>query len=266
MKLSVITMAYREPYLNQTLNSLLENSELGDQLEIIVTLDSYWPTEPILQDPRVRYIHFGANRGPKGCFNTAYKIARGEYVMRLDCHCKFGKGYDRILTEDCGDKDFITARRYFLDPVKWEVMDIPCVDYEKLVIQDGKKFSGNRWDSRASERRNIMVDETMAMQGSMWVVSRKWFDQVCNGQLQEEGYGPAYQDSTEVSMKSWKNGGRLMVTKNTWFAHKHRDFPRNHNEGTQENPWNREESWAFALKEWGEYYQNVIKPKWGLTS
>jgi glycosyltransferase involved in cell wall biosynthesis len=255
-------MAYKEPYLNQTVKSLLDNSELGDQLEVIVALDGYWPAEPMIQDPRVRFVHFGANRGPKGCFNAIYNMSRGEYVMRLDCHCMFGKGYDRILCEDCGEKDFITARRYFLDPVKWEKMDLEPVDYEKLVIQDDKKFSGQRWDTRTKERKDIMVDETQAMQGSMWVVSRKWFDKVCNGQLQEEGYGPAYQDSTEVSMKSWKNGGRLMLTKNTWFAHKHRDFPRTHQEGTPENPWKREDSWAFALNEWKDFYLTEVKPKW----
>jgi len=263
MKLSVVTMAYKEPYLNQTLTSLLENSELGDQLEIIVTLDSYWPAHEMIQDPRVRYIHFGSNQGPKECFNQALKIARGEFIMRLDCHCMFGKGYDRILCDDCGDKDVITARRYFLDPIKWECMDIPPVDYEKLVIQDGKKFSGQRWDSRTEERKDIMVDETMAMQGSMWVAPRKWFDFICGGRLQTEGYGPAYQDSTEVSMKSWVNGGRLMVTKNTWFAHKHRSFPRNHQEGTEENPWKAEESWLFALNEWIDFYP-VIKERFNL--
>jgi glycosyltransferase involved in cell wall biosynthesis len=257
-------MAYKEPYLNQTLTSLLENSELGDQLEIIVTLDSYWPAHEMIQDPRVRYIHFGSNQGPKECFNQALKIARGEFIMRLDCHCMFGKGYDRILCEDCGEKDIITARRYFLDPIKWEVMDIPFVDYEKLVIQDGVKFSGVRWDSRTQERKDILLDEQMAMQGSMWVAPRKWFDTICNGRLQTEGYGPAYQDSTEVSMKSWKNGGRFMLTKRTWFAHKFRGFPRNHNEGTPQNPWNKEASWKYALDTWRDYYETVLRPKWNI--
>jgi len=262
IKLSVVTPAYKEPHLNQTITSLLENSELGDALEVIAVFDGYWPTEPLIQDKRVRYIHVGQNRGPKGCINTGIAASRGEFFMRLDCHCMFGPGYDRIMTESCGPKDVMTARRYFLDPVKWERMDIPYVDYEKLVIQEGKKFSGQRWKSRDEERKDIMVDETMAMQGSMWITSRAWFDTICGGRLQEEGYGPAYQDSTEVSMKSWKNGGRLMLNKNTWFAHKHRDFPRTHQEGTTENPWKREESWAFALKEWKDYYEKEVAPRW----
>ena len=159
----------------------------------------------------------------------------------------------------------MTARRYYLDPVKWEIMEEEgCVDYEKLVIQNAgnsKKFAGQKWNSRTRERKDIMVDETMAMQGSMWICPRKWFDEVC-GELQTEGYGPTYQDSTEVTMKTWQAGGKLMVNKNTWFAHKHRSFPRTHQEGTKENPSNREASWAYALDVWEDYYNKTVKPKW----
>ena len=159
----------------------------------------------------------------------------------------------------------MTARRYFLDPEKWEVMDIPPIDYEKLVIQNCgngvRKFSGKRWKSRTEKRKDIMIDETQAQQGSMWIANRKFFLKVV-GELQSEGYGVAYQDSVEVSMKYWKAGGRLMLNKNTWYAHKHRGFKRTHQEGTKENPWKREESWTYALKVWEDYYLNELLPKW----
>ena len=57
----------------------------------------------------------------------------------------------------------------------------------------------------------------------MWIMPRAWWDKHI-GELQSEGYGVAYQDSVEVCMKTWKQGGKLMVNKNTWFAHKHRSF------------------------------------------
>jgi hypothetical protein len=38
--------------------------------------------------------------------------------------------------------------------------------------------------------------------------------------------------------KTWKAGGKLMLNKNTWHAHKHRSFARTHNNGTEENPAN----------------------------
>ncbi len=266
IKLSVIIPSWKDPHHEKTVKDLLANSELGDQLEIISVFDGYWPSWEMVQDPRRRIVHLGKNRGMRGAINAGIAISRGEFFMRLDEHCSFGKGYDRILTDDCQPNQIMTARRYFLDPIKWEVMDIEPIDYERLVIQDCgngvRKFAGQRWKSRAKERKDILVDETQAMQGSMWIMPRKWFDEVCGGELQSEGYGVAYQDSVEVCMKTWKAGGKLMVNKKTWFAHKHRSFARTHNEGTVENPWNKVSSWAYALKVWEDYYRDELLPKW----
>jgi len=266
IKLSVVIPSYKDPLSQKTIGSLLENSELGDQLEIIQVLDGYWPDFELINDSRVKIVHLGQNRGMRGAINAGIDVSNGEFFMRLDEHCAFGKGYDRILTESCEPNQIMTARRYFLDPVKWELMDIPYIDYEKLVIQDCgngvKKFAGQRWRSRDKERKDIMVDETTAMQGSMWIIPRKWFDEVCGGELQTEGYGPTYQDSVEVTMKTWQAGGKLMLNKNTWFAHKHRSFSRTHQEGSPENPSNREASWKYSLGVWGNYYKKEIRPKW----
>ena len=271
VKLSIILAAYKEPYLNPTIDGLLKQSELPkDELEIICVFDG--PDAPpaqdtLIKDPRVRYVFLGANRGPKGAYNAGIAISRGEFIARLDSHCIFGNGYDRILTDACEPNMVMTARRYYLDPIKWKVMlEEGYVDYEKLVIQDvgeGKrKFAGAKWNSRTKERADIEVDETMAMQGSFWVCPRKWFREVCGDELMEGTLGPAYQDSVQVSMQTWKAGGKLMVCKSTWFAHKHRSFARSHNEGTKENPWKREDSWKGALDLWEDYYIKELKIKW----
>lgn len=266
MKLSVVIPVYKDPLVIPTIKSLLENSELGDQLEVIAVFDGFWPEFELIEDSRVKYVHLGGNRGMRGAINAGIKVSTGEFFMRLDSHCMFGKGYDKILTDACGPNQIMTARRYFLDPVNWKTTEDEPIDYEKLIIQDCgegvRKFSGQRWSSRTKARKDVMVDETMAMQGSMWIIPRKWFDEVCGGELQNEGYGPAYQDSVEVTMKTWQAGGQLMVNKNTWFAHKHRNFARTHQEGTKENPWKRESSWAYSLSLWEDYYNKELRPKW----
>jgi hypothetical protein len=99
----------------------------------------------------------------------------------------------------------------------------------------------------------------MAMQGSMWIAHRDFFLKTV-GKLQTEGYGPLIQDSVEVTMKYWKAGGRLMLNKNTWFAHKHRSFKRTHNNGTKENPAQCEQGYTYALEQWEDYYKKVIHP------
>ena len=265
MTLSVIIPSYRDPLLRKTIDSLLENSELGDKLEIIASLDGYWPpAEDIVSDSRVKYLHLGRNRGMRGAINAGVSISSGEYLMRADEHCMFARGFDKAMTDVCEPNWIMTARRYYLDPVKWEVMDIPYVDYERLVIQDMgngiRKFAGQKWSSRSEERKEIMIDETMAMQGSVWCMSHDWWNKVIV-ELDTENYGPLIQDSHEMQFKTWQAGGKLMLNKNVWFAHKHRSFSRTHNNGTLENPANCEAGYKYALDTWGKYYEEVIRSR-----
>lgn len=256
--ISVVIPSYKDPLLHKTIESLLENAE--GEIEIIAVLDGYWPETLVKNDDRVRILHLGKNVGMRRAINAGVAIARGEYLMRADEHCAFGKGYDKTLTSDLEPNWIVTPRRFFLDPVKWEVMDNPPVDFMKLkIVNTGttQKFSG----VEAPGNDNESIQESMAMQGSCWVMKRSWWDSVI-GELQNEGYGPHYQDSHEMVFKTWKAGGKLMVNKNTWYAHKHRDFPRTHNNGTKENPSNNEACWAYSLSVWRDYYEKEIRPKW----
>lgn len=258
--LSIIIPSYKDPLLEKTIKNLLKNAE-GD-IEIIAILDGYWlPAEQIVDDKCVIYLHLGKNEGMRNAINKGIAISKGEYLLRADEHQMFGKNYDRILTETCKDNWIVTPRRFFLDTTKWEIMDMPPVDYAKLVIQrdeDGSdlKWSGQPWASRTKKRKDIMIDETMAMQGSCWVMKRSWWDKVI-GNLQSKGYGTHYGDSHEMVFKTWQAGGKLMVNKNTWHAHKHRQFPRTHGYGGQL----ARDGWKYSLNIWKEYYQE-IKEKW----
>ena len=255
--ISVIIPSYKDPLLHKTIDSLLENAK--GEIEVIAVLDGYWPETKIKEDPRVRIVHLGANRGMRGAINAGVAIARGEYIMRTDEHCSFDKGFDVTLTSTFEDNWIATPRRYFLDPVKWERMDMPPVDFMRLKIVGtggGRKFSG----VDAHGNNSLAIEESFAMQGSCWIMKKKWWEEVI-GELQTEGYGPLIQDSHEMVFKTWKAGGKLMVNKNTWHAHKHRDFKRTHNNGTQENPANCEAGYKYALDVWEEYFQKEIVPR-----
>jgi len=254
IKVSVIIPSYKDPLSMKTIADLLAKSELGDQLEIIDVLDGYWPSFEMIEDPRVRYVHLGKNRGMRGAINAGVAVARGEFLLRADEHQMFGQGYDRILIQSCKPNWIVTPRRYFLDTVKWELMgEKGQVDYMDLKITGGK-FSGVAKPGDDSKP----IQESRAMQGSCWLMPRKWWDDVI-GELQTEGYGPLIQDSHEMVFKTWKAGGKLMVNKNTWHAHKHRSFKRTHNNGTKENPANQDAGYAYAIKVWGDYFKELQK-------
>lgn len=252
VKLSVVIPSYKDPLLQRTIHSLIQNSELGEGLEIIAVLDGYWGAQQLEDHPRLRIVHLGQNRGMRGAINAGVQVARGEFLMRVDEHQVFGPGYDKILTETCEPNWIVTPRRYFLDPVKWEVMDLPFVDTMDLKIRDNKFTGVDR-----KRVNDVMLEESAAMQGSCWVMSHKWWDDVI-GELQTEGYGPLIQDSHEMVFKTWKAGGKLIVNKNTWHAHKERSFKRTHQNGTPENPANQEEGYKYALSTWRSYYNQLI--------
>jgi hypothetical protein len=165
----------------------------------------------------------------------------------------FGKGFDSIILETIQDNWIVTARRYKLDPVKWKIMPNEPIDYEKLIIkEEPRKFAGVHWKNRGKVRKDIAIDETMMMQGSCWIMPRKWWDSVIV-KLDSEGYGTLYQDTTEMIFKTWRAGGKLMVNKNTWFAHKHRSFNRTH----QYSITKARENFEYALNLWMPDYEKV---------
>lgn len=79
------------------------------------------------------------------------------------------------------------------------------------------------------------------------------------GSLQNEGYGTLYQDTTEMLFKTWRAGGKLMVNKNTWFAHKHRDFNRTHNYPGELS----RASFDYARELWWDDFVELSN-KWGM--
>ncbi len=258
--ISVIIPAYKDPDLQKTIDSLLQNAE-GD-IEIIAVLDGYWPNPPLMfseeDNKRVKQLHLGKTVGMRDAINAGVSISKGEFIMRTDAHCIFGPGYDRILTERFKENWIVYPKRFYLDPVKWEVMDKKPNIYNKLIIDESRhKFSGVDWKSREKEREGKMIDESLAMQGSVWCMRRSWWDKVIV-KLDSEHYGTHYGDSHEMVFKTWQAGGKLMVNKNTWHAHKDRSFSRTHNYSSEM----ARPGWDYSIKTWGDYYLNTTKPRW----
>lgn len=255
--LSIIIPSYKDPLLHKTIDSLLDNSE-GD-IEIIPVLDGYVP-EPLREDRRIFPVYLTDNVGMREAINFGVANARGEYLMRSDEHCKFGPGYDRILTETIEDNWTVTPRRYALNPETWEIFGEP-IDHERLIIgrsiigkrKGEMKFHTSNWKERSIQRTDIMIDEKTAMQGSCWLMRSDWWHKVI-GPLQTEGYGTLYQDTTEMLFKTWQAGGKLMLNKNTWYAHKHRKYSRTHCYSSEL----ANASFKYAILQWGQYYYDNI--------
>ena len=248
--ISVVIPSYKDPYLHKTIDSLLENSS---DIEVIPVLDGY-DTE-IKKDNRIKPVRLKKNVGMREAINIGVSKASGRYVMRTDEHCKFGKDFDKILTKTICENWIVTPRRYKLNPETWERFGEP-IDYERLIIGTsviGKKKGPKKFHSQKYDGDGPAISEKTAMQGSCWIMPLRWWH-IAIKKLEPE-YGTLYQDSVEMCFKAWQAGGRLMVNKNTWYAHKARSFPRTHSYPTEE----AYKTFTYTLNKWRDYYDKWIK-------
>lgn len=231
IKLS-ITIPSRSPqYLQATIDDLLLNAE--DEVEVIVVLDGYHPETPVKEDSRVRVIYQGTPEFPLGMregINRGFRESKGEYLMTCDEHCAFDKGYDVKLIADCEDDWVVIPRRKRLEPETWTLIhdgrpdiDIMMIDYPYQRPQDKTcGLHGAEWKERQRERLHILIDDTPTMQGSCYFLKKSYWEKLFPNGLDTEKYGTFTQEAQEVSLTAWFSGGRVVVNKNTWYAHWHK--------------------------------------------
>ena len=235
-KLSVIVPSLLCKYASKTVEDLFAKSR-GD-IEIIVMLDNYWPDPPIKDDKRLVIVHRGEQLGMRSSINDAVRIAKGKYIMKCDDHTMFGEGFDEILKADCGEDEVAVPSKYGLDPVEWKTRRNDPEEYRHLTypyapddiypmglhgkkwIKDETTMRPDSFYGRERDRKNIKIDGIIASQGSCWFCHKDTFLKF--GGLDEVRSYLIYQEPQEMAFKFWLSGGRMIVNKNTWYAHWHK--------------------------------------------
>ncbi len=231
-KVSIIVPARNEIFLQQTLNEIFKNAK--GEIEVIAILDRYWPSPPLKNNPNLVILHKGNSTGMRSNINAAARIATGKYLMKIDAHCKVGKGFDKILKRDCGENWLSVPSRYSLDAEKWERTRGP-VDYIYLTFPYtdddlyGTGFHGKKWRGPhgqdgsfwhlEKERKHIKIDDLLSFQGSCWFMHKSYFFHI--GCMDDINF-TSHQEAQELGMKVWLSGGRVIRNKNTWYAHLHK--------------------------------------------
>jgi len=262
MKLSVIIPSFREPYLQQTIDDFLFNSRLGYDVEVIAVIDGGWRVPKLVEDPRVKVVVLQENRGMRGSINAGISVAKGEYILKVDAHCIFCEGFDKLLVESCTRKCLMTPRRYSIDETDddWR-MGRKYADYHYLVFPTKTKFmSPQRWGKRNKEQ----IDETMTIQGSCWLANKDYFMKTV-GYLddREETYASIAGDQLEIGLKYWLNDGVVKVNKGVSYGHlfkgkrhyEKRLFHRKHKGGASEL------NWKWATNHWFNNQDKNVKRK-----
>jgi glycosyltransferase involved in cell wall biosynthesis len=223
-KVSVIIPSRNERFLPQTVADLLAK---GSDVELVAVLDGYWPQLPLPNNPRLKILHRGKAQGMRPGINAAVQMATGQYLLKVDAHTMWADGYDVTLQADYHEDNWIlTPRRYPLDPEAWAIKignaKYP-VDYEYLSYGMERPddptcgFHGTAWTARRDARAHLQLDADLSSQGSAWFMSRRHWDRI--GPMRMDLFGSFYGESQEIGLATQLQGGAMMRTKNTWYAH-----------------------------------------------
>ena len=243
--LSVIIPARQEMFLAKTIENILENIEADT--EIIAVCDGNWPDPPVFDHPRVTILFNPVPVGQRAATNQGARLSQAKFLMKADAHCAFGKGFDRILIEDCKYDWTMIPALYNLHAFDWKcnacgnqtyqgVLPDKCKKcgksegFEMVVLfkpREGKgpyyswrfdnKMEFKQWRKhcRRPEAKGDFV-ETLSFAGPCFFIHRDRYWELGGC---DEGHGSWGQFGTEWACKTWLSGGKLITTKKTWFAH-----------------------------------------------
>lgn len=224
-KVSIILPSRNERFLARTITDLCERAT-GD-IEIIAVLDGCWSETKLPEDPRLIVLHFGEAQGMRQAINAGARVAKGEYLLKLDAHCAVAEGFDEVLSADCDDDWVVIPRRYALDAENWCIEPRTDAKYPIDAHYLGNPYArpgdpnwhmhGNIWNERREARQHVLIDDEMSSQGSCWFMSKAQWNRM--GELDFLNYGSFINEFQEIGNKTWLGGGRVVVNKKTWYAH-----------------------------------------------
>jgi len=253
-ELSIIIPSRNEMFLARTIEDILANIEADT--EVIALLDEKWADPPVPQHERVNIIYVPEAIGQRAAANLACKSSQAKYVMKVDAHCSFDKGFDRKMIEgfkEVGDNvtmvpimrnlwafDWVCYHNY----CGWKKYQGPtpekcpnCGRSNKIrrrMVWIGKRnpqstsYSFNSephfqyfedWKHRPQyikDKKEKGFTETMSLQGSCFMSTREKYWEL---ELCDEKLGNWGNQGIEVAVKTWLSGGRVLVNHKTWYAH-----------------------------------------------
>jgi hypothetical protein len=243
-KLTFLIPARNEEFLGKTIEDLLENT--GEESEILVGLDGYWPPKPIKDNSRVKIFHVSEPIGQRAMQNQLCRLARTRYVAKVDAHCSFDKDFgNKMLSffKEQGDDVVAVPVMRNLHAFDWvcecghshyQDKGKTCLkcknEMRKEIKWIGKKrpqSTSYRFDQephfqyfneykRRPEYDKGGYNETMSLQGSFFMCTRHnyWKYQLC-----DEKAGSWGNQGIELALSTWLSGLRVLCNHKTWYAH-----------------------------------------------
>jgi hypothetical protein len=246
--LSVLIPARNEEFISNTVADIIKNKR--GRTEVIVGLDGEWAKPGIIDHPDVRIVYVSESIGQRAMTNKLCQLSRAKYVAKTDAHCAFDEGFDVKLMDgmqddwtvvpvmrnlhafswvcdDCGHKTYqgpvpegcantsCPAQKYaFHKEIEW--IGKPSPQSTAYLFNRNLQFWYFNELKKRQDRESSNWVETMSLQGSFFMLTREkyWELNTC-----DETWGSWGQQGTEVALKTWLSGGRVLCNKDTWYAH-----------------------------------------------
>jgi len=248
--LSILIPARNEEWLKHTVENILQNKR--GKTEILVGLDGYKTPLDLHDDLKV--VHYPESVGQRGMQNRLASISRAKYVAKVDAHCAFSEGFDVELLktfEELGDDITVAPLMKNLHAFSWKCMKCGKKEYQgpppescedcdnttnftkKPVFKPRDRTPNScsyRFDSdlhfqyfnEYKEKQTGDLVESMSLQGSFFMSTRERYFKL---PLCDETWGSWGQQGSEVALKTWLSGGRVIINKRCWYAHLFRTQP-----------------------------------------
>jgi hypothetical protein len=295
--LSILIPARNEEFLAKTIENILENIEADT--DIIAVLDGEWANPSIPQNERVKVVYLPESIGQRAATNLACRLSNARYVMKVDAHCSFDKGFDRKMIAEMKDDYTMVPMMYNLHAFDWVCKNghrryqgpsgkcTECGEPTKkeIIWKPRKTHCTWSWYFDKDLRFQYLggahktpkekdVVETMSLLGACFMLTREKYWEL---DISSEEFGSWGQQGTEVACKTWLSGGKLMVNRKTWFSHMFRtqggDFSFPYPQSGKEVRRNRDLSkelflhgkWKGAKKPLDWLIKKFNPPTWGAT-
>lgn len=273
--LSLLIPARKEEFLVQTVQDALK--AIRGNTDIIVVLDGEWPEPGIPMSDRVSVVYLPVSVGQRAATNIAAKLSNAKYVMKVDAHCAFDQGFDVKMMDAMEDDMTMAPLMKNLHAFDWVCTNGhrryqgpsgPCTECgeptTKDIIFQPKHNTPNSTSYRFDKTLHFQyfneykakqvgdLVESMSLQGSCFMMTREkyWELDIC-----DENAGSWGHQGSEVALKTWLSGGRVIINKNTWYAHMFRTQG-----GDFGFPWPAKES---EIEKTRQYFRNIfLEDKW----
>ena len=253
--LSVLIPSRSEEFLARTVQSLIENKT--DDTEIIVGLDGELSNPPIPDHDDLTIFYVQKSIGQRAMQNKLCELSKAKYVMKLDAHCDVEKDFDRKMIEAFekeGDNVVMTPTMRNLHIFNWvckncgmdtyqgpkpeicrsetcvsekqrfdrKIVWIPKTNPQSTAYRFNKNLQFKYFPELRVKQKKTGCVETMSLQGScfMCTIENYWKYELC-----DDSWGSWGQQGSEVAIKAWTGGLRVLCNRDTWYAHLFRTQP-----------------------------------------